>query len=65
MTLAIKQKPCSQKGYKVFRKHVTKKVDGYKMATKWLQFEGIEKPSPHADWVFIVEARLLGPKSSG
>jgi hypothetical protein len=26
------------------------------MATKWLQFEGIEKPSPRADWVFMVEA---------
>jgi len=23
------------------------------MATKWLQFEAIAKPSPHADWAFM------------
>ena len=35
MFLPIKQKPCSQKGYKVLRKHVMKKVDGYNLATFW------------------------------
>jgi len=63
MFLPIKQKPCSQKGYKVLRKHVMKKVDGYNLATFWPLKR--REPAPRAGSYYGGEGSMDMSDSTG